>query len=131
MLKAANIVTYLEMIPDPRTFRCCHNCVDVVAISLLSKICGAEGWEDICEFGASRKDWLHSFLELPAGIPSPDTFRRIISHIDPDAFLEAFLEWIRAVREVVPSLVNIDGKSLRATAKSSNPIHVVSAWCEF
>ena len=122
MIQATNIVTYLEMIPDPRTFRCRHNCIDVVAITLLSKICGAEGWEDMHEFGLSREDWLRTFLELPAGIPSPDTFRRIISHIDPSSFLEALLEWMKAVREVIPGLVNIDGKSLCSTMKEGGKI---------
>lgn len=131
MIQASNIITYIEMIPDPRTYRLEHKFVDVVAITLLSKICGAEGWEDMHEFGMSRKDWLSTFLELPAGIPSPDTFRRIISHIDPTAFLEAFLDWIRATQEVVPGLVSIDGKTLRSTLKrGENPLHIVTAWCE-
>lgn len=131
MIQAVNITTYLEMIPDPRTYRLEHKFTDVVTIALLSRICGAEGWEDMQEFGLSRKDWLGTFLELPAGIPSPDTFRRIISHIDPSAFLEAFLEWMKIVQEVVPALVSIDGKTLRSTLKRGNhPLHIVSAWCE-
>jgi predicted transposase YbfD/YdcC len=70
-------------------------------------------------------------MELPAGIPSPDTFRRVISHIEPDAFLEAFLEWMKAVQEVLPEVVNIDGKTLRSTLKRrKNPLHIVSAWCD-
>lgn len=127
---SANIVSYLEMIPDPRTFRLEHNLVDVVAIALLSKICGAEGWEDMHEFGTSRKDWLITFLPLPSGIPSPDTFRRIICAIDPSAFLEAFLEWLGAVEKTVPGLISIDGKSIRSTIGGENPLHIVSAWCE-
>lgn len=131
MILTANILTYLEMIPDPRTFRLKHRLVDVVAIAILSKICGAEGWEDMQEFAQSRKEWLQSFMELPGGVPSPDTFRRVICHINPSAFLEAFLEWIKAVHNVVPSLVSIDGKTLRSAVKySDSPIHIVSAWCE-
>jgi hypothetical protein len=113
MIDATNISIYIEMIPDPRTCRLEHNFVDIVTIALLAKICGAEGWEDMEEFGLSRIDWLRSFLELPSGIPSPDSFRRVISHIEPIAFLEAFLEWIQAVKNVVPELINIDGKTLR------------------
>jgi predicted transposase YbfD/YdcC len=131
MISATNITTYLEMIPDPRTFRIEHQLVDVIAIALLSKICGAEGWEDMQEFGQSRQEWLSTFLELPAGIPSPDTFRRVISNVDPTAFLEAFLEWMKAIQEIIPDLVNIDGKTLRSTLKrGNNPLHIVSAWCE-
>lgn len=131
MIHSSNITTYLEMIPDPRTFRLKHNLVDIIAITLLSKICGAEGWEDIHEFGLARNEWLSTFLELPAGIPSPDTFRRVLSNIDPTAFLEAFLEWSRAIQEIAPEFVNIDGKTLRSTLKrGDNPLHIVSAWCE-
>lgn len=98
---------------------------------ILSKICGAEGWEDMCEFAESRKEWLQSFMELPGGVPSPDTFRRVLCSIDPSAFLDAFVEWMNGVRNVVPSLVSIDGKTLRSAAKyGEGPIHIVSAWCE-
>jgi predicted transposase YbfD/YdcC len=127
---SANIVTYLQMIPDPRTYRLEHNLTDVVAIALLAKICGADGWEDIQEFGLSRKEWLATFLELPSGIPSPDTFRRIICAIDPSAFLEAFLEWLGSVEKIVPGLVSIDGKSIRSTMAGERPLHIVSAWSE-
>jgi predicted transposase YbfD/YdcC len=128
---AVNISTYLEMIPDPRTFRIKHRLVDVVAITILSKICGAEGWEDMQEFAMSRKDWLQTFLDLPGGIPSPDTFRRVISSLDPSAFIEAFLEWLKAVKDVIPKQICIDGKTLRSTIQySENPLHIVNAWCE-
>ncbi len=127
---AANIVTYLEMIPDPRTYRLEHKLTDVVAIALLAKVCGADGWEDIHEFGLSRHDWLTTFLELPAGIPSPDTFRRVICAVDPSAFLEAFLEWLGSVEKIVPGLISIDGKSIRSTMAGERPLHIVSAWCE-
>ena len=131
MIQATNITVYIEMIPDPRTYRLEHSFVDVVTIALLAKICGAEEWEDMEEFGQSRISWLRSFLELPAGIPSPDTFRRVISHIEPTAFLEAFLEWIQAVKHVMPEVVSIDGKTLRSASKRGNsPLHIVSAWCD-
>ncbi len=86
-MTAANIITHLEMIPDPRTYCLEHKLTDLIAIALLAKVCGADGWEDIHEFGLSRQDWLRTFLELSAGIPSPDTFRRVICAIDPSAFL--------------------------------------------
>ncbi len=131
MIQATNISIYIEMIPDPRTCRLDHDFVGIVTIALLAKICGAEGWEDMEEFGLSRIDWLQSFLELRAGIPSPDTFRRVICHIDPTAFLEAFLEWIKAVQNIVPELINIDGKTLRSASKrGEHSLHIVSAWCD-
>jgi predicted transposase YbfD/YdcC len=131
MIPTANILIHLEMIPDPRTFRIRHRLVDVIVIAILSKICGADGWEDMHEFAQSRKEWLQSFTELSEKVPSPDTFRRVVSHIDPTAFLDAFLAWINAVQEVLPEFVSIDGKTLRSAAKyGESPLHIVSAWCE-
>jgi predicted transposase YbfD/YdcC len=131
MIQSVHMTTYFEYIPDPRTFRTAHQLVDIVAIALLSKLCGAEGWEDMHEFGNTRKEWLSTFLELPSGIPSPDTFRRVICGIDPSAFLESVLDWMKAVQEVLPGLVSIDGQTLRSTLKRGDtPLHVVSAWCE-
>ena len=131
MIPTANILTYLETIPDPRTSRLKYRLVDIVGIAILSKICGAEGWEDMHEFADSRQEWLQSFMDLPGRPPSADTFRRVISHIAPDAFLSAFLEWMKAVQDILPELVSIDGKTLRSAAKyGDNPLHIVSAWCE-
>ena len=70
----ANIVSYLETIPDPRSVRFCHSLTDIFAIAFLAKIYGASRWEDMREFGCSRKKWLSTFLKLPNGISSPDTF---------------------------------------------------------
>lgn len=112
MVQSPNIFTYFEMVPDPRKCRITHSLEEIITIVILSKICGAEGWEDMTIFGESRKEWLKTFLQLPGGIPCPDTFRRVISCIDPNAFLEAFLEWTRSVSEVVPEMVSIDGKTL-------------------
>jgi len=124
------ILTYFEMIPDPRRCRITHSLVEIIAIAVLSKICGADGWEDMTIFGESRKEWLGTFLQLPGGVPCPDTFRRVISCIDPQAFLEAFLEWASSVSEVIPKMVSIDGKTLCSTLVDGRPLHIVTAWCE-
>ena len=130
MIQAPKILTYFEMIPDPRKCRQEHNLIDIITITLLSKLCGATGWEDMSSFGEGREEWLRIFLELPQGIPSPDTFRRVISAIDPEAFLEAFLEWTTALSNTPSKLVAIDGKTLRGTEVEGKPLHIVTAWCE-
>src|SRR5574337_681808 len=71
---------YFGDMPDPRVVgRCDHKLLDIILIAICAVLCGAEGWEDIEEFGLSKATWLREFLELPCGIPSHDTFRRVFS----------------------------------------------------
>ncbi len=81
---------------DPReTRRCDHRLIDILAIAVCAVIACAESWEDIALYGRSRRAWLETFLELPNGIPSHDTFRRVFMLIDPDASRCASLDGCR------------------------------------
>ena len=92
----------------------------------------AESWDDIALYGRSKLAWLRTFLNLPNGIPSHDTFRRVFMLIDPGAFEAGFAAWAGALaagfgREVVA----IDGKTIRRSfdhKREQSPLHVVSAW---
>src|SRR3712207_4828794 len=76
---------------DPRrTSRCDHRLVDILAIAVCAVIACAESWEDIELYGQSKRAWLETFLALPNGIPSHDTFRRVFMLLDPDAFEACF-----------------------------------------
>jgi predicted transposase YbfD/YdcC len=83
-------------------------------------------------FGQMREEWLRTFLELPNGIPSHDTFGDVFSVIDPEALRKGFMEWVETVRQRISGeIVAIDGKTIRRSKdiqKSRNPLHVVSAW---
>ncbi len=97
-------------------------------------ICGAEGWVDIELFGKSKLPWLKTFLELPNGIPSHDTFGRVFSLIDAHQFQLAFYEWVWAVNDIMQGqIINIDGKCLRGSDDhqlGKRAIYMVSAWAE-
>ena len=83
---AKSILEHFAELPDPRMERTrLHKLGDILAIAICAVICGAEGWTDIELFGKSRGSWFKTFLELPNGIPSHDTFGRVISALDPDA----------------------------------------------
>ncbi len=72
---------------DPReTSRCDHQLLDILVIAVCAVIACAESWEDIELYGRSKQEWLGTFLALPNGIPSHDTFRRVFMLIDPEAF---------------------------------------------
>jgi predicted transposase YbfD/YdcC len=117
--------------PDPRDVRGRrHNLVDLLVIAVLAVMCGADSWEDLYRFARDQEPWLKSFLALPGGVPSADTFNRIFLLLDTKAFGECFLGWVREIRKKVSrDVIALDGKTLRASmAEGQPPLHVVSAW---
>jgi predicted transposase YbfD/YdcC len=115
---------------SPRTLL--HQLSDILTIAVLSVIAGGNGWEDMELYGLSKYDWLSTFLELPNGIPSPDTFRRIFEKIRPDEFERCFELWVQDVLDdLVPQLIAIDGKEVRGSydrEAGTKSVHLVSAW---
>jgi predicted transposase YbfD/YdcC len=109
-----------------------HLLMDILVIAVCAVIGGAEGWEDIEEYGTSQAEWFADLLELPHGIPGHDTFRRVLSRLDPEELTQCFIAWTQALSEASGGdMVSIDGKTLRhsfdqATATAAIPM--VSAW---
>lgn len=125
---------HFEAVEDPRmdNHNRRHNFHDILVITILASICGADNWADICDFAAAKIDWLKTFLDLPNGIPSHDTFGRVFSLIDPHEFEECFQNWIASLTiDVSKEIIAIDGKTLRGShnrKKGVKPLHLVSAW---
>jgi predicted transposase YbfD/YdcC len=124
---------HFSKVKDPRKDRTkAHKLIDIIAIAICAVICGAEGWTDMERFGKSKEGWLRTFLELPNGIPSHDTFGRVFSMIDAQEFQLAFWEWVYAVNELIQGqIVNIDGKCLRGSQDEKlgkRAIYMISAW---
>jgi hypothetical protein len=120
-------------VPDPRVVgRCSHLLIDILTITILAVICGADDWTDIEVFGRVRKSWLQEFLELPNGIPSHDTFRRVFELLERNRFAMALLQWTQALQEATGSdLIAIDGKTLRRSHRKREglaALHLVTAW---
>jgi predicted transposase YbfD/YdcC len=132
-LPATSISEHFETLTDPRRDHLKeHGLLDIVAITLCAVICGADGWVDVATFGRVKESWLRTFLALPGGIPSHDTFGRVFALVDPDEFRHCFLSWAQAV--VGPpgaQVVAIDGKTLRRSHDrrgGKDALHLVSAW---
>lgn len=129
--KPKPLIECFEELPDPRMDRSKkHKLVDILVIGLCSQLVGGSGFSDMETFGRIREDWLRTFLELPEGIPSHDTFNRCFAAIDPHQFLDCFVEWTQGI---CPSLkgetVAIDGKALRRALNEGDSIpYIVSAW---
>jgi len=122
-------------IDDPRlsshrNFR--HRLEDLLIIAILGTICGADGWVEIHRFGLAKQEWLDTFLELPNGIPSHDTFGRVFSQLDPKTFEQCFMEWLGSLHvDVNKEIIALDGKTLRGSGNKrakKSPLHIVSAW---
>src|SRR5947208_13131660 len=110
------LATVFADLPDPRveTANKLRKLTDILVIATCAVIAGADGWEDIAEYGRSKEDFFRRFLELPNGVPSHDTFERVFAKLDPGAFADRFGRWMAQAREAT-SLVHvaIDGKSAR------------------
>ena len=118
---------------DPRVAgRCTHSLLDILTITLLAVSCGADDWTDIEEFACSRRDWLKTFLELPGGIPSHDTFGRVLGLLERQQFAACLFQWTQAIHEATGGkVIALDGKALRRSfAKKSGKamLHLVTAW---
>lgn len=127
------LLSHFEGLEDPRDEKNRrHELLDILAISVCAMICGADGWSDIEDYGKAKEDWLRSFLKLPNGIPSHDTFSRVFARLNPKSFQERFLAWVNAVFSLAgKEIVALDGKSVRRShqrKKSLGPLHLVSAW---
>ena len=86
---------YFAELPDPRVDRTKkHRLDDILAITLCAVICGADSFEEIERFGEAKRDWLKGFLALPHGIPSHDTFNRVLAALDRRKFAECFGRWM-------------------------------------
>ncbi|WP_339138727.1 MAG: ISAs1 family transposase [Candidatus Electrothrix sp. GW3-4] len=130
----ASIIEHFSTLPDPRVHvnKNEHKLIDIIVIAVCAVISAADNWVEIEEYGNAKKDWFATFLELPNGIPSHDTFNRLFSFINTEEFQRCFSGWIQAAAKITKGqVVAIDGKTLRRSYdKKSNKaaIHMVSAW---
>lgn len=130
-----DIARFFGKVPDFRlNRRKKHNLVDILVIALLAVVSSADDFEEIEVYGKNKEAFLRTFLPLPNGIPSHDTFNRVFKFMDKEAFGQCLYTWSReilsSIGENLPQL-NLDGKVLRGTAKSGakkSGICIVSAW---
>lgn len=128
-----SITEHFAPIEDPRIERSKrHKLIDIIVIAICGVICGAEDWVAIERFGRAKLEWFQTFLELPNGIPSHDTFGRVFGVLNPEQFQHSFLSWVQALVQVSSGqIIAIDGKMLRHSfdrGLGKAAIHMVSAW---
>jgi predicted transposase YbfD/YdcC len=128
-----SLTQYFSTIGDPRcSGKVEHRLIDILVIAVCAVIACAESWDDIALYGRSKLAWLKTFLDLPNGIPSHDTFRRVFMLIDPEAFETGFTAWVGSLMDGFErEVIAIDGKTIRRSfdhGREQSPLHVVSAW---
>ncbi len=122
---------HFKKLRDPRIDRKkAHSLHDILIIAISAMLCGAETFVDMETFGHAKDDWFKSFLDLPNGIPSHDTFGRVFAMLDPSQFMDCFIAWTQSLRQGVDQeIIAMDGKSLRRSMDGDrSPIHLVNAW---
>lgn len=127
------LTTVFADLPDPRveTANKLHKLTDILVVATCAVIAGADGWDQVAEYGRSKEAFFRRFVELKNGIPSHDTFERVFAKLDPDAFADRFGRWMASACEAAGLVhVAVDGKSARRSPKGtfSGCLHSVSAW---
>ena len=128
-----SIVAHFSVLVDPRIDHTReHKLVDILVIALSAVICGAEHFTEMETFGKSKEAWFRTFLELPNGIPSHDTFGRVLSLLDPAQFQACFLNWVGEIAKLkLGEVIAIDGKSLNGSVdkwSGKTASKIISAW---
>jgi predicted transposase YbfD/YdcC len=128
-----SITAHFAALKDPRGDRTkAHALLDILVIAICAIIAGANDWEAVAEFGRSKLAWFQSFLALPHGIPSHDTFWRVFRALDAAQFQTCFLNWMRAVSPLLGGqVIAVDGQQLRRAhdrGAGQAAIYMVSAW---
>jgi predicted transposase YbfD/YdcC len=128
---------YFQAVDDPRVVpRCTHSLHTILFVAVAATVAGADGPEDMAKFAKRKAEWLKQFIDFSGGVPSHDTFGRVLGAIQPKQFQDAFLGWISSLSSLQdqdgnPIFIPIDGKTMRGSYKNadkSGMLHIVSAW---
>jgi len=129
-----NPLKYFAELRDPHVERNREHLLEEIRlISIAAVLSGAESWNNIAEYGEDKLEWLKTFLTLPSGIPSHDTFNRVFAALDPEEMEKGFVAWVSSIAKLTAGeVVAIDGKALRGTRETGKKalVHMVSAWAE-
>jgi hypothetical protein len=127
-----NPLKYFAELQDPRVERTReHLLEEILLIAIAAVLSGADSWNEIEDYGQAKAEWFKTFLKLPGGIPSHDTFNRVIAALDPEELEKGFVAWVSSIAKLTAGeVVSIDGKALRGTRErgKSALVHMVSAW---
>jgi len=126
-----NFLDDFSSMDDPRsTKNQWYTLSEILLLTFLAVICGAEGWRDVENYGKAKLEFLKNYLPYKNGAPSDDTIRRLFRCLNPDTFKQIFCDWVKDIANLVNAqVIAIDGKSNRRSYdEEGNMLHVVSAF---
>lgn len=127
-----DLMKHITIIPDYRqSWKVVHKLSDILLLTICAVISGAEGWEDVEDFGNANLDFLKLYGDFDNGIPVHDTVARVVSNVNPQKFHQCFINWMQECHSVDGDVIAIDGKTLRGSYDKSRrrgAIHVISAY---
>ena len=128
-----DFIAHFSIIPDPRVDRTKkYPLIEILFLCMSAVVAGADGWEEIEDFGTVRLDWLRQYLPYANGIPYHDTIARVMSRLDTKVLQQSFISWMQDVFTLTnQKVIAIDGKTVRRSftdGNRKNAIHMVSAW---
>ena len=132
-MKDHNLLSHFSILQDYRqTGKIDHKLSDILLLVICAVIAGAEGWEEIEDFGHDRLTWLQEYADFDNGIPSHDTLARVMSLINPQQFQRCFSNWMQSCHTLTAGeVIAVDGKTLRRSydkRRRTGAIHIVSAF---
>lgn len=131
-MKTTTISTAFGHLTDPRVNRTKrHSLINILTIAICATIAGCDDFNAFAEYGKSKLAWFETFLDLPNGIPSHDTFNDVLNRLSPTEFAKAFTAWVESIANLEQDIVALDGKVMRRTLDKANgnpAMHIVSAW---
>ena len=124
---------HFSELEDPRIDRHkVHKLIDIIGLTIIAVLCGADNWVAIETFGKARLEFLRGYLDLSNGIPSHDTLGRFFSVLNPEALEKGFTNWVQAICKLSKGeVISIDGKCLRGSHDgytNKSAIYMVNAW---
>jgi predicted transposase YbfD/YdcC len=124
---AAPVLRLAEQVKDPRRHNILHPLPQMIVMALIAVLCGCDAWEDVAEYCQVREAWFKTFLSLPRGVPSHDTFGRVFAKLDPLQVESMLREWMAALNMASGGkLIAVDGKSLRRSFEHSWATHAMT-----
>jgi predicted transposase YbfD/YdcC len=123
---------YFFSLEDPRVDRTkFYPLIEILFVVICGSICGADSWRDYVDFGKSKLDYLKRFFPFTNGVPSKNTFARVMTAINAEKFKDKFLEWMKAIQINLQEVIALDGKALRHSFDNEigqTPIYLVNAY---